>query len=124
MPLQFFCESRKNHLEQGRTNIVIAQCAFSSYKGTLRKLLEQHLDDISFEKAEKSYSMGTERTFGGKIILRQQTDGDKIKENVFRIKRYLGSLIRYCDFVLELQNMPLWHISVDMQKRAVLIQRH
>lgn len=68
--------SRKNHLEQGRTNIVIAQCAFSDCKDTLKKSLEQHLDDISFEKAKKSYSIGTERTFGGKIILRQQTDGD------------------------------------------------
>lgn len=48
----------------------------------------------------------------------------KVKENVFRIERYLGSLIRYCDFVLELQICHYWHTLVDMQKRTVLIQRH
>lgn len=41
-PCKSYVNSRKNHLEQGRTNIVIAQCAFSGRKGTLKKSFEQH----------------------------------------------------------------------------------
>ena len=41
-PCKSYVNSRKNHLEQGRTNIVIAQCAFSGRKGTLKN----HLSNI------------------------------------------------------------------------------
>lgn len=69
-PCNSSVNSRKNHLEQGRTNIVIAQCSFSDCKDTLRKSLEQHLDNISFEKAKKGYDVGTIKEFGGKKYIK------------------------------------------------------
>lgn len=62
-PCNSSVSSRKNHLEQGRTDIVISQCSFSGDKDTLKKSLEQQFDEFLIQKARISYPIGTIKQF-------------------------------------------------------------
>lgn len=73
-PCNSSVNSRKNHLEKGQTNSVISQCSLSLPKDTTNiDNMQQFMDEI-IEKSKKGAPIGAEKTWGGKIYVKTDSD--------------------------------------------------